>query len=57
MTLREYFKELLVRSRHREEAAKKEADYAKALKIQGTIDVLEAMYVELNTSELFDMKK
>jgi hypothetical protein len=54
MTLRELLAKVLERNRKMEAKAKEEGYYASALKREGAIDEVEAIFFELSRSRLFD---
>jgi len=54
MTIREFLTIVLQRNREMEVSASNDRDYAKALKKQGAIDIVEVIFMELNKSRLFD---
>ena len=54
MTLGEFLTKVLARNRGMEAKAKEEGYYASALKREGAIDEVEAIFFELSRSRLFD---
>jgi hypothetical protein len=56
MTIREFLKNILQKSREFEASAKDSGDYAKALKQQGVIEITELIFLELNNSYLMDQE-
>lgn len=54
MTIREFLTNVLQRTREWEMSAKNDGDYAKALKKQGAIEIVELIFNELHQSRLMD---
>ena len=54
MTIREFLTNILQRTREMEASARNDGDYGKALKKQGAVEITELIFMELNSSRLFD---
>ncbi len=54
MTIREFLTMVLDRNRDMIDSARDTGDFAKALKKQGAIEIVEVIFMELNKSRLFD---